>query len=108
MLTCHPKLPGAEKKRRTRRSVSEGRARRCCRPSPTAPPWRSADDLLAVLSDVQAFALLLFRDAQADEHVDKLEDDEGRDRIVSRDRAYGDQLGEDLPAVALEHACRAA
>ncbi len=64
--------------------------------------------LLAVKTDVQTFAFLLFGDAQADDHVDDFEDDEGDDGVVDDGEAHALGLDQDLGHIAFQGAGGAA
>src|SRR5262249_2107360 len=63
---------------------------------------------LAMQSEVEALALDLLGDPQADEDVDDLEEDQRHDRVVDEHRADADRLIVELGHVALEHAGGAA
>ncbi len=59
---------------------------------------------LAMKVDVEALDLFLGRDAQPDDHVDDLEDDEGRDRTPGDADQGAPELGQDLTAIAVDQA----
>ncbi len=69
---------------------------------------RGSEHLLAVQADVQTFAFLLFGDAQADDPVDDLEDDEGDDGVVDDGEAHALGLDQDLGHIAFQGAGGAA
>ena len=58
----------------------------------------------AVQGEIEAVALDLVGDLQADHHLDDRQDDEGDDRVVDDDGADADDLIDDLPGIAFEQA----
>src|SRR6185369_8585056 len=90
--------------------VETGASRRRGR-VPGLRPYRYVNaslDGLAVQREIETFAFHLFRHAQADENVDRLEDDERDDGAVDDDDCDALDLIDDLPGVAFEEAGGAA
>src|SRR5271166_5834740 len=86
------------------RSAGRNFARR----RPSVAGRRSSVNDFAVKGEVEAVALDVFRDAQADDRLDDGQDDDGDDRVIDDDRHDADALIDDLAGVALEEAGGAA
>src|SRR5580704_15968822 len=63
---------------------------------------------LPVQSEIEAVALDFFADAQPDDEIDDLENDQGHDHVVDEHGADADALVEHLAGIAFDEAGRAA
>src|SRR3977135_1758883 len=72
------------------------------------PPRRESMYCFSVQREVETFALGVLRYAKADKHLDREEDDQAGDGIVSEDDGDPDALVEELTNVALQNARRSA
>jgi hypothetical protein len=61
-----------------------------------------------VQREIETVALDVLADAQPDDQIDDLEDDQGHDHVVDKDRADADELIDDLAGIALDQAGGAA
>src|SRR6266849_10625198 len=88
--------------------IEASRRRGWCRVStPTVSGNQLLHDL-AVEGEIEAFAFHFVRHPQADEDVDRLEDDEGGDGVINDDRSDAVALVDQLLEVAVERAGGAA